>query len=64
MIPWITAQNPLDAHPYSAQHAVLGDRFAGVMRAGWRKSAGRREQRTYQVLIDTDQLDYQLPHFN
>src|SRR5579884_224073 len=51
----MASANPLDAHPGTAEPAVLLDRFVSVLGAGGPVAAGRPEQGRDGDLVDADQ---------
>lgn len=61
-VPGITTQQPFNAEPPTLHHTVPGQSFAGVVGAGWGKSARWRAKRTDQVLIDMHQLYHDSAH--
>lgn len=53
--PGMAPTDPSRGQPSAAYRSVTLQRFDGVCRAAWRKTAGRRFQRRQQTLVQTHQ---------
>lgn len=61
-VPRIASQQSFNAEPQTFQYSMFDHGVAGIVRAGWGKSACWREKRTDQVLIPVYQRDYNPAH--
>lgn len=61
-VPGIASQQSFNTEPHPFDYTVFSQGFAGIVGAGWSKSARWRAKRTDQVLIAMYQLDQNSAH--